>query len=955
MSMLSNAVIAQAKDDIVSVVGRYVELQKSGSEFKTCCPFHSERTPSFSVVPDKGIYYCFGCGAGGDAVDFVQQFEGVGFREAVQRITGNLSAGETAHERRQSVKQEEEPEWQPIMPVPADVQQKPMDVLHRRKGDGWERLASNMRWAYHDAAGNLLGFACRFELPSGGKDVMPQVYALNRQTGEMRWRWMSFPKPRPLYGLDKLAAHPNAQVIICEGEKAAGAAQYLYEQAGVSRDKLVTISWPGGGKAVKHVDWSPLTGRRVGLWPDADLKSFPENHPQAGQLMPFLEQPGMVCMLDIAARLEGFATSLKFITPPEGVPDGWDLADEFPEGFDLLAHSKAAAIPFTEFREKHGLGAAVIDLDSVRKQRSSPAIEPPADAEPVPADQVTAAAFEEVADADYALWPGAELEEHAPQVPAGKSRSLPTSDAAEEMECVSGLGFIPLGTLGEMYVFWRIDTGTVEMIRAKEIGSDASILRLSSKQAWEMWCCGNSEKGKYDRSAIANMLIQISKRIGQADLSLVPEVTAAADQVQAAFISSMLCARPSAGLLAQAMGANQDWQQAGVWFDVFRSEVMVKGAAPCGGSPGVWSDDYDTLLAAWASMQWLISVNASMASEAIMALARQDERHPVRDYLNSLVWDGKPRLDTWLVDIAGCQDNAYSRAIGAKALIGAVARVIKPGCKLDTMLVLEGRQGLRKSSLIEALVPDLSWHSDSLGGDVGSKDAQAGLSGKWIIELAELANLRGSDVNKIKHFISDPSDSYRPFYARRTRDFPRQCVFIGTINPDGDGSYLHDTTGGRRFWPVECTKADVERMRIERDQLWAEARERYSRGETWWLTEDQDKLASEAQEVRQEENPWIYRVAKYLDNLSPTENGGTWGGRRAQQLDVVFTSDIFEAFTGRAYMRRDLVEGKNIGNALKTLGWDSKNGPVNGVSCRHWKRKPGTEPLPVPDDDGYPF
>ncbi|MGE4335643.1 MAG: VapE domain-containing protein [Pigmentiphaga sp.] len=529
--------------------------------------------------------------------------------------------------------------------------------------------------------------------------------------------------------------------------------------------------------------------------------------------------------------------------------------------------------------------------------------------------------------------------DHAPGLSATSHAARNDSDEPAE---VGGLGFIPLGTVGEAYVFWRQDTATVEMIRAKDIGADSSILRLSSKQAWELWCCGNSEKGKYDRSSIANMLIQVSKRIGRVDLSLVPKAVAPAETVNAAYVSAMLCARPSAGLLAQAMGACPEWKAASVWFDVFRSEVVVSDTPPSGGTPGVWSDDYDALLSAWASMRWLIPVNAGMASEAVMALARQDERHPVRDYLNDVKWDGVPRLDTWLIDVAGCADTPYVRAIGAKTLIGAVARVMRPGCKLDTMLVLEGRQGLRKSSLIEALVPDASWHSDSLGGDIGTKDAMAGLSGKWIIELAELANLRGSDVNKIKHFISDPSDSYRPFYGRRTRDFPRQCVFIGTINPEGDGSYLHDSTGGRRFWPVECTKVDIARMRTCRDQLWAEAAARYGLGETWWLTDEQEAMATVAQEGRQEENPWIQRVSKYLVHITPSENGGNWGGRRAREPEVVFVSDIFEAFTGRAYLRRDLVEGKSIGNALKSLGWESKNGPVNGVSCRHWRRS-GTD------------
>lgn len=364
--------IQQAKDSIVEIISKYVELEKRGHEYVACCPFHSEKTPSFSVVPSKGMYYCFGCGASGDAIDFVQDFESIGFREAMQRIAGGLSPGAAVPLSRQTVKKDEEPEWRPVVPVPENIKQRPADTFNRPKNGGWEKLVSSKRWEYLDAEGRLIGYIYRFELPGGGKDVIPQTYCVNTRTGEMRWKWMSFDKPRPLYGLDKLAKHPNAQVMIVEGEKACDAAQALYEAAGVPRDKLVVISWPGGGKAVKFIDIEPLRGRSVGLWPDADQKPYPENHAHAGELMPFLEQPGTACMLSLADRLEGIAASLKFITPPEGVPDGWDLADELPAGFNLLAHTKAAATPIAEFRAKHVVAQAAADLDEALPWEEQP-------------------------------------------------------------------------------------------------------------------------------------------------------------------------------------------------------------------------------------------------------------------------------------------------------------------------------------------------------------------------------------------------------------------------------------------------------------------------------------------------------------------------------------------------------------------------------------------------------
>ena len=267
-------------------------------------------------------------------------------------------------------------------------------------------------------------------------------------------------------------------------------------------------------------------------------------------------------------------------------------------------------------------------------------------------------------------------------------------------------------------------------------------------------------------------------------------------------------------------------------------------------------------------MQWGVTCTANMSAEAVVALARQDDRHPVRDYLSGLVWDGKKRLDTWLVDHAGAPDNAYTRAVGAKTLIAAVVRVMKPGCKHDTMLVLEGEQGLRKSSLIEAMLPNLAWHTDSLGEKVGHKRlacwpaGQVGHRDRW------LANLHGAQSRPSSS--SSPTRRTTTAQLRASREgFPRQCIFIGTINPQGDGAYLHDATGGRRFWPVECAKADVERMRAERDQLWAEAMQRYKDSCIWWLTKEEDALATQEQGARQEENPWVPRIARYIDFIPP--------------------------------------------------------------------------------------
>jgi hypothetical protein len=345
---IEKAEIEQANSDIIAVVEKYVELKKQGKEYFGCCPFHSENSPSFTVNPSKSFYHCFGCGAHGDAVSFVMEYEQIGFRDAVEGINGKKYTSEDSLTTRTSYKQEVTEEWDPIAPVPDNCSIKPKNTINRKYNDQWTRVQSSARWDYLDQDGKVLGYVYRFDLPTGGKEVIPQSYCVNKETGECEWRWLSFAKPRPIYGLDKLAQFPKAQVIIAEGEKACDAAQIKYEAAGVSKEKLIVISWPGGGKAVSKVDWSPLAGRSVGLWPDADSKVYIESHPKAGQLMPFIMQPGCIAMMDIYSAISETAKSVKFIVPPQGVADGWDLADPEPAGFNILEHTKAAAIPASE-------------------------------------------------------------------------------------------------------------------------------------------------------------------------------------------------------------------------------------------------------------------------------------------------------------------------------------------------------------------------------------------------------------------------------------------------------------------------------------------------------------------------------------------------------------------------------------------------------------------------------
>jgi putative DNA primase/helicase len=192
-------------------------------------------------------------------------------------------------------------------------------------------------------------------------------------------------------------------------------------------------------------------------------------------------------------------------------------------------------------------------------------------------------------------------------------------------------------------------------------------------------------------------------------------------------------------------------------------------------------------------------------------------------------------------------------------MISAIARAYRLGCKVDTAIVFEGEQGRLKSTAIKVLGKD--WTTDELA-HLGSKDAAMQLVGVWLVEMAELEGITAAKVSTIKAFITRSTDRYRPPYGRRVEDFPRQCVFAGSVN---ENQYLRDATGRRRFWPVECKSIDIESLARDRDQLWAEARLRFDEGARWWFSDPAlDRRAAVRQRGRHREDPWEPVIAEYL-------------------------------------------------------------------------------------------
>ncbi len=278
-----------------------------------------------------------------------------------------------------------------------------------------------------------------------------------------------------------------------------------------------------------------------------------------------------------------------------------------------------------------------------------------------------------------------------------------------------------------------------------------------------------------------------------------------------------------------------------------------------------YSDRDDAMLRYYLTRRYKMNVSDLEVHRGAKAAAYQHPFHPVKSYLNSLNWDGTPRLTTMLYDYLGVERNEYTLAVSRKVLVAAVARIMEPGCKFDTMIVLHGKTGTGKSTFARTLAVNDKWFTDDIHQYQG-KEVVESLQGCWIVELSELQNVRHTDVAIMKSFLSRQEDRCRLSYERYAGSYPRQCVMIGTTNED---TYLTDTTGNRRFWPVTVRLEgflDIARLRDNLDQLWAEAYVMYVVGESLKLDSDEEKkLAVEAQEERRDIDERVDIISSWLD------------------------------------------------------------------------------------------
>lgn len=301
-------------------------------------------------------------------------------------------------------------------------------------------------------------------------------------------------------------------------------------------------------------------------------------------------------------------------------------------------------------------------------------------------------------------------------------------------------------------------------------------------------------------------------------------------------------------------------------YNEFSNRAVVVGQLPWRKKENKsdWNDTDDSGLREFIEKYYAISSTAKCA-DALALSFEKHSFHPIKDYIDNLMWDGEERIDKLFIDYLGAEDNNYVRTVTRKILVAAVARAFNPGCKFDNMPVLSGPQGIGKSTIIKKLGQE--WYSDSLT-TVSGKEAYEQLQGVWILEMGEMMATKKADIEATKHFLSKTEDIYRVAYGRRTSRFPRQCVFIGTTN---DREFLRDKTGNRRFWPIDVGMQERNKSvfndlnKYEIDQIWAEAYELYKNNEPLYLNSEEEKEAAKQQDSHSEESAKAGLIDEYLN------------------------------------------------------------------------------------------
>ena len=328
------------------------------------------------------------------------------------------------------------------------------------------------------------------------------------------------------------------------------------------------------------------------------------------------------------------------------------------------------------------------------------------------------------------------------------------------------------------------------------------------------------------------------------------------------------------------------------------------------GEIGMWMDKIYGPGFDWSPME---------AGRIARIIAKRDSYHPVREWLEGLEWDGKPRLKVLLFKYLGCEKTALHATMGRKWAMSAVARAMDPGTKVDHTLILTGSQGAGKSTALAVLAYREEWFSDSML-DLRNKDAYQSIQGVWIYELAELDSVNRRDSSNVKAFLTARVDKYRKSYGRNDERVPRSCIFVGTTN---EAEFLNDPTGSRRFWPVKTGKIALKALEDDRDQIWAEAVAAWKTGEDWWLSTKDAKTLADGSVAYERVDPWQGAVHKWA-------SGRTEAFKATRLLIEVFEMSAKDCHTGHT---------RRVGAILQRMGFEKKSTTGEDGKGWYWEKE----------------
>lgn len=385
-------------------------------------------------------------------------------------------------------------------------------------------------------------------------------------------------------------------------------------------------------------------------------------------------------------------------------------------------------------------------------------------------------------------------------------------------------------------------------------------------------------------------------------------------------------------------------------FNKHRDGIDARDGLPWEQMKGGWNDSDNAALKVYLSNKYGI-YSPTKTKDAILAVAAERSYHPIKEYLDHLPeWDEIDRVETLLIDYFNATDNSYTRAVTRKMMVAAVARIVQPGTKFDSVLILNGPQGIGKSTFFAKLAGD--WFSDSLTlTDMKDKAGPEKLQGYWILELGELAGMRKTDVEVVKSFISRSDDKYRASYGVNVESHPRQCIIVGSTN--AESGFLRDITGNRRFWPVRISgdgKRKAWQMSVyDVEQIWAETLVLYAKGEKLYLEGSDVELATNEQADAMESDEREGLVRTYLDTLLPDDwnalslyerrnylNGSEFGGESrvgTVERTLVCNMEIWCECFGRDASAMKPADSYAIAGIMKKInGWNKYQGNKNGTS-----------------------